>query len=343
MQENLKKGRYARQVILPFLGEEGQQKLLDSKVVLIGCGALGTGIANNLVRAGVGHLKICDRDFVELNNLQRQTLFEESDVENNLPKAAAAAAQLRRVNSGVTIEPVVADVNFTNIESLIEGADLVLDGVDNFQTRYLVNDVCVKHNVPWIYGGCVGTYGLVMPIKPGETPCLRCAFPAPAPAGFAQTCDTAGVLNASSLMVACLQTAEAIKYLSGHQSAWIEGILNIDVWANDYSFFKAIRDEECICCVQGKYEFLEGEEGMQLTSLCGRNAVQIIQRDAANIVLADMAKRLEALGEVNANKFLLKFSIQDFVVTLFPDGRAIVHGTDDPTVAKNVYSKYIGA
>lgn len=343
MDHHLKTGRYSRQVILPFLGETGQQKLLGSKVALIGCGALGTGIANNLVRAGVGHLKIFDRDYVELNNLQRQTLFEERDVSENLPKAVAAAKQLARVNSSVRIEPIVTDVNFTNVENLVKDADLVLDGVDNFETRYLVNDVCVKRGIPWVYGACVASHGLVMPIDPGHTPCLRCAFPVPAPAGFSQTCDTAGVLNASSLMVACLQTAEAIKYLSGNQSAWIDGIFKIDVWTNQYSQFKIPREEDCICCVKRNFEFLEGEEGLQLTSLCGRNAVQIIQKGVSGIELEKMAARLAQFGEVQFNKFLLKFSIAGYVLTLFPDGRAIIQGTSDSTTARSLYAKYIGA
>ena len=340
---DVRTGRYARQEILPVLGKKGQEKLSNSKVTLIGCGALGTGIANNLARAGVGQITICDRDFVELNNLQRQTLFNEKNVADNMPKAVAAAEHLKQVNSTIRVIPKVVDVNFTNIESLIEDADLVLDGVDNFQTRYLINDVCVKHKKPWVYGGCVSTAGVVLPVIPYETPCLRCVFPAPAPAGFTLTCDTAGVLNASAVIVASLQSTEALKILSGNRQDLLGKLLDIDVWENRYSLFDIQMDQECVCCVRNQFDFLEGQDGMQLTALCGRNAVQIVQRDSATIDLAEKGRLLSQLGEVKVTKFLLKFFIDDFELTLFPDGRAIVKGTDEEAVAKNIYSKYIGS
>ena len=339
---DFRKGRYARQEILPVLGKQGQEKLSKSKVTLIGCGALGTGIANNLARAGVGQITICDRDFVELNNLQRQTLFNEKNVTDNMPKAVAAAQHLKQVNSTIKIVPKVVDVNFTNIESLIEDADLVLDGVDNFQTRYLINDVCVKHKKPWVYGGCVSTAGMVLPVIPYETPCLRCVFPAPAPVGLTLTCDTAGVLNASAVIVASLQSTEALKILSGNRQDLLGKLLDFDVWENRYSLFDIQMDQECVCCVGNQFDFLDGQDGMQLTALCGRNAVQIVQRDSATIDLAEKGRLLSQLGDVKVTKFLLKFFVDDFELTLFPDGRAIVKGTDEEAVAKNIYSKYIG-
>lgn len=343
MATSFKDGRYARQVLLPFLNSEGQEKLLTSQVTLVGCGALGTGIANNLARAGVGKLRICDRDFVELNNLHRQMLFDEADVAEQMPKAEAAARQLRKVNSEISLEPVVADINFTNIEALIADADLVIDGSDNFQTRYLVNDACVKANKPWVYGACVSSYGLVMPIIPGKTACLRCAFPEQPSAMLSPTCDTAGVLNASSLGVACLQSGEAIKLLLGAESAIINGLLQVDLWTNSYQNLKVKRSEDCVTCGQRKFEFLEGEQDLLLTSLCGRQAVQIVQRTPTRMDLQALGETLAKIGTVTLTKFLLKALIGGYELTVFPDGRALVKGTTDPTVAKTVYAKYIGS
>jgi adenylyltransferase/sulfurtransferase len=343
MASSFKDGRYARQVLLPFLTGKGQEKLLNSRVTLMGCGALGTGIANNLARAGVGHLRICDRDFVELNNLHRQMLFDETDVAEQMPKAEAAVRRLRQVNSEIELEPVVADINFTNIERLIEDADVVIDGTDNFQTRYLVNDACVKAAKPWIYGACVSSYGLVMPIIPGKTACLRCAFPERPEAMLSPTCDTAGVLNASSLAVACLQSAEAIKLLVGAEEALIQGMLQVDVWTNTYQGLKVKRTEGCVTCGQRKFEFLEGDQELLLSSLCGREAVQIVQRNPSRVDLASVAETLSKIGTVTVTRFLLKAIIDNYEITVFPDGRALVKGTTDFTVAKNVYSKYIGS
>lgn len=335
-------GRYSRQILFGPIGEAGQERLGRSRVTLIGCGALGTAIANNLVRSGIGRLRICDRDFVELNNLQRQVLFDEEDVRNNMPKAAAAADKLRRINSGVEIEPVVTDVNFTNIETLIGGADLVMDGTDNFETRFLLNDACVKAGVPWCYGGCVGSYGVVLAVVPGETPCLRCAFESPPPAGFSPSCDTAGVLNGIAGIVASFQCTEALKILTGHRKALGQGILNLDVWTNDVHRFRVGRNPECRCCGRREFEFLEAKEGMQITSLCGRNAIQIVQRGRERVDFGDMEKKLAPLGKVTYNRFLFKADVDGHEITLFPDGRAIIKGTADASVAKSLYSKYVG-
>ncbi|MBU6427724.1 MAG: ThiF family adenylyltransferase [Cyanobacteria bacterium REEB65] len=336
-------GRYARQVLLPFLAAAGQEKLRAGRVVLIGCGALGTGIANNLVRAGVGFLRICDRDFVELHNLSRQILFDEGDVAEQLPKAEAAARHLVRANSEVVVEPRSVDVNYTNVEELLAGADVVLDGTDNFQTRYLLNDACSKANIPWVYGACVASHGMVMPILPGRTACLRCAFPEPAPPAMAQTCDTAGVLNAAAQAVACIQSAEAIKLLLGAEDALVPGLLEVDLWEPRYTTLKVPRQPDCLSCGPNpRWEYLDGDRAALLTSLCGRNAVQVVQRETSCIELATLAEALSPLGTVSVTKFLLSAKIDPYEITLFPDGRAIIKGTDDLAIAQSVYAKYIG-
>ena len=334
--------RYSRQILFGPIGEAGQAKLRSARVTLIGCGALGTGIANNLARAGVGNLKICDRDFVELSNLQRQNLFDEDDVRNNMPKAAAAVAKINKINSDVNAEAVVADVNFTNIEKLIGGADLVMDGTDNFETRFVLNDATQKHKIPWIYGGCVGSYGMVMTIVPGETPCLRCAFGEAMPPGTAPTCDTAGVLNTVANIVSSFQSNEAIKFLTGNRAAVATGLLNLDVWTNEMRRFKVTPDPACPCCAKKNYEFLEAKGGAMITSLCGRNAIQIVVPGGAKLAFTDLAEKLKPLGQVTFNRFLFKFAVDACELTLFTDGRAIIKGTTDVNRAKSLYSKYIG-
>src|SRR6266850_6117751 len=250
--------RYARQRLFAPFGGGAQAKLAASRVTLVGCGALGTHLAQHLVRAGVGRLRICDRDFVELNNLQRQVLFDEQDVRGNLPKAAAAAAKLARVNSEVAVEPRVVDVNPSNVESLIADADLVLDGTDNFETRFLLNDACVKQKKPWVYGGCVAAEGMVLAVIPGETACFRCFVPDPPEPGSVATCDTAGVLGPAVGVVASLQSAEALKLLSGHKEALAEGLVTVDVWGNRQHVFRMPRNPECPACGKGRYDYLEG-------------------------------------------------------------------------------------
>ncbi|HET6576023.1 MAG TPA: ThiF family adenylyltransferase [Fimbriiglobus sp.] len=342
--------RYSRQVRVPGIGKAGQQRILNSRVTLCGVGALGTVLANTLVRAGVGHLRVIDRDFVEPSNLQRQVLFDESDVTDNLPKAEAAATKLRAINSTVHVEPVVADIDRTNIEGFCRDADLILDGTDNFEVRYLINDVAVKFGKPWVYGGAVGSEGMTMTIVPGQTPCLRCVFEASPGPGEVGTCETAGVLGPVVSIVASFQAAEALKLLAGKADAINRELFILNVWENTTRRVKvaplAGRKGQCPCCAKRQFEWLEGEHGTQTTTLCGRNAVQVTHRRASALNFADLARQLEASGPVTANKFLLKFTIADggepYEFTVFPDGRAIIKGTDDPDRARTLYAKYVG-
>jgi molybdopterin-synthase adenylyltransferase len=334
--------RYARQILLAGIGEAGQQKLLRSKAVIVGCGALGTVIANTLARAGVGHLVIADRDFIELNNLQRQVLFDEEDISRGLPKAVAAAQKLSRVNSSIRIEPVVADVHFGNIEALIRGADVVLDGTDNFEIRYLINDACLKNGIPWIYGGVIAAHGMSMTILPGKTPCLRCLFREAPPPGAAATCDTAGVLGPVVGVIASIEAAEAMKILTG-QGRLNEGLIAVDLWANTFEQIAIPgRADDCPACGRGNYEFLTAREGLQTTALCGHNAVQVSVRSVARIDFAEIARRLAPVGEVSFNEFMLRLRADGHEMTLFSDARAIIKGTTDESLAKTLYAKYVG-
>lgn len=342
--------RYSRQMRVPGIGKVGQQKIMASRVTLCGVGALGTVLANTLVRAGVGFLRVIDRDFVEPSNLQRQVLFDESDVTGNLPKAEAAAIKLRQINSTVTVEPIVADINRTNIEDFCKDADLILDGTDNFEIRYLINDVAIKQNKPWVYGGAVGTEGMTMTILPGETPCLQCVFEKSPGPGEVGTCETAGVLGPIVSLIASMQAAEALKILAGKSEAVNRELFLINLWDNTSRRMKIAplkgRKGKCRCCAQRQFEWLEGEHGTQTTSLCGRNAVQVTQRRATALSFPDLARQLETSGTVTANKFLLKFAVTDggdpYEFTVFPDGRAIIKGTDDTDRARTLYAKYIG-
>src|SRR5947209_16811453 len=305
--------RYSRQVRFPGIGKDGQRKLLDSTVTLVGCGALGTVLANSLVRAGVGHLRLIDRDFIETNNLQRQILFDEADVAANLPKAEAAARKLRVINSGVTVEPIVTDVDRTNILDLVRDADVILDGSDNFEVRYVINDAAVKLGKPWVYGGCIGSHGQTMTILPGETPCLRCVFEAAPAPGEAGTCETAGVLGPIVNVVASYQAAEAFKILTGRLDAINRDLVYVDVWENIQRRIKIaplLGKVDCPCCQRRRFEWLEGEQGTQTTSLCGRNAVQVAHRTATTLDFERMAEQLEALGDVSYNRFLLRFQAE---------------------------------
>ncbi len=333
--------RYSRQVLFAPIGAEGQKRISSALATVVGCGALGSTLANLLARAGVGRIRIVDRDFVDLDNLQRQVLFDEEDVRAALPKAVAAAAKLRRINSTIGIEPVVADVAYGNVESFVKDADVVVDGTDNFETRFVVNDACIKHGKPWIYGGCVGSYGMVLPVVPGETACLRCWIPeAPGP-GSSPTCDTAGVLNSTVGVVASLQANEALKLLAARKDALAPGLTVIDLWANSWQTMRVPRQPECASCGRREFAFLEPRQSGTAISLCGRNAVQIAP-PSGRLDLVEMERRLSPLGWVRRNEYLVRFSAEELEVTLFPDGRAIVQGTGDPARARAVYAKYVG-
>ncbi|MCZ7649419.1 MAG: ThiF family adenylyltransferase [Planctomycetota bacterium] len=345
--------RYNRQVLLPFIGEEGQKKICASTAVVIGCGALGTVIANVLARAGVGHLKIIDRDFIEESNLQRQLLFDEDDCRDNLPKAAAAERKLKQVNSTIQVEGIVSDVNPTNIEEFIKGATVVVDGADNFETRFVLNDACVKHGLPWIYGAAVGSVGLSMTVIPGTTPCLRCIFETAPPPGMTPTCDTAGVLASVTGLIGNYEAAEALKICAGLTQHVNTKLFQIDLWTGEQHAFKIARAREvadCPCCKRRNFEFLEGQGASSTTSLCGRNAVQINPKNGAKVNIEDLAKQLKNSSDVknlSANKFLLKFNApggdEGLEITVFPDARAIVKGTKQIPVARTAYAKYVGA
>ena len=341
--------RYHRQTLLPQIGELGQRRLAASRVLLVGCGALGTVIADQLVRAGVGFLRLCDRDIVELTNLQRQVLFDESDAAAGLPKAIAAANRLGQINSGVEIEPQLVDVHGQNIERLMEGIEIVLDGTDNVETRYLVNDAAVKRGVLWVYGACVGTSGRVMGIVPGnDRPCLRCLFPDPPGPGELPTCDTAGVLGAAAGVVASLQVAEAMKIILNDSSAASE-LVTIDLWPLRIRTIATAggRRADCPACGQRRFEFLDARPGAAATSLCGRNTVQIRPRaaDGSMIDLKTVAGRLAAAGACDQTPFFLRCALREsgLTLTLFPDGRGLIHGTSDLAVARSVYARFVGS
>ena len=336
--------RYSRQILFPEIGKTGQQKLLDSRVLIVGCGALGASHAEMLSRAGVSHLRIVDRDFVEFTNLQRQTLFKESDAAERLPKAIAAKTRISEINSEIEVEAIVADVNQSNVEELIKDVDLVLDGTDNFQVRYLLNDACVKHGKTWIYGAAVSSYGTTMTIIPGETPCLRCIFEEMPDAGSSPTCDTAGVIMPIIATVSATQVAEAIKLLVGDRSALHRSLLQFDVWQNDRQKIKLGEpNPDCPACGQHRYDFLDAESVEFSAVLCGRNAVQIAPPNGTTIDLKSFADRLAHLGDVKQNEYLVRFASGENEITLFRDGRAIVKGTDDVSVARSLYARYIGS
>lgn len=333
--------KYSRQILFQPIGAEGQVKLLQSKVIIIGCGALGTAQANALARAGVGRLRIVDRDFVEESNLQRQILFDEADAAANLPKAIAAERKLKSINSGIEIEGVVADAESRNIEELVRGFDLILDGTDNFQTRYLINDVALKFGIPWIYGAVVASYGVTMTVLPGQTPCLACVFPKP-PEGMHDTCDTVGVIAPAVAWTSAIQATEALKILLGCEEELHGSLLSYDIWTNRSSSIMPHFDPRCRACVARDFVHLAGG-GETHTTLCGRDAVQIRPRESRGLDLAALRTRLAAFAPVRGNEFLLRCTLDGCELTVFPDGRAIIKGTHDPAVARGIYAKYIGA
>ena len=331
--------RYSRQIRFSGIGEAGQQRLLDARIVMVGCGALGSFQAAALARAGAGWLRVIDRDYVELSNLQRQWLFDEADANEALPKAVAAARKIALINSGVHVEPSVADLTSSNTDDLLGEASLILDGTDNFETRYLINDYAVSHGVPWVYGAAVGSYGITMPVVPGETACLKCVYPEP-PAGAHETCETAGVLGSITSAIASLQVSAAMRILCGQNPPRM--ITTVDVWTGEIrQIQQPDRDPQCPACGLHLFPSLESGRGAPI-SLCGRNAVQIHERRRP-IDLRELAARLSPLGAVRSNEFALRFEDPNYQLTVFPDGRVIVKGTTDTGVARSVYARYIGA
>lgn len=337
--------RYSRQVLFPGIGIEGQDAISKSRVVIIGCGALGSMQSEMLARAGVGRLKIIDRDFVELSNLHRQILFNERDARENQPKVVAAAKRLALVNSAVNVEPVVADVNFSNVEDLIADADVVLDGTDNFETRYLINDAAVKLGIPWVYGAAVGSSGLQMTVRPGKSPCLTCVWPeSPAPGTF-PTCDTGGVILPIIALIASLQVTETLKLVMGKTNELHSSLLQFDSWTNRYTHLNLANAKraDCRTCGQHNFEYLSGREAQMTSTLCGRNAVQVWPSRAARVDLEELASKMRNTGRVTHNKYLVRMSAEPYEITVFADGRSIIKGTEDTAIARSLYSRYVGA
>lgn len=336
--------RYSRQMILPGWGRGRQERLAQKTAVVIGCGALGSHIASHLVRAGVGRLVLADRDFVEWHNLPRQALYAEADAAAGAPKAVAAARRLRQINSLVEIEEHVVDVNADTVENLIAGADVVMDGADNFEVRYLVNEACVKQGIPWVYGGVLGTYGLTAAILPGETPCLRCLLGPMPPPGAVPTCETAGVLGPAVAIIAALEVTEGLKILLERREELLRSLVMVDAWNGDFEGAQTQKGKaRCPVCDDGRYELLDLEQGSMTAVLCGRNAVQISPRPAHRLDLESLAQRLSEVGTVDLNEYLLRVDVEAVQLTIFPDGRTIVKGTDDPVQARALYARYIGS
>jgi len=335
--------RYSRQSRFWAIGRAGQDRLRAGRILVIGCGALGSAAMNLLARAGVGHITIVDRDFVELSNLQRQLLFDEADAAAGTPKAIAAARAVARINSEVEVRPFVADVTPTNVEQFVAQADVVLDGTDNFETRYLINDACVKLDIPWVYGGAIGSTGMSMTIVPGETACFRCLFPTPQPVGTMETCETAGVLAASVVMVAAIEWAEVVKLLVGDRANLSQGLTALDVWTNDYLHAEGtLRDPDCPCCGQRHFEYLDALVTSRTASLCGRDAIQVSPGQPHRVDLAELGRKLEATGPVASNDYLVRCLVEGHEMTVFADGRAIIKGTTDLSVARSLYARYVG-
>jgi adenylyltransferase/sulfurtransferase len=335
--------RYSRQILFSDIGKAGQQKLLDARVLIVGCGALGASHCEMLSRAGVGKLRIVDRDFVEFTNLQRQTLFRESDAAERLPKAVAAQARIAEINSEIEVEGVVTDVNNSSIESLLDGCDLVIDGTDNFQVRYLLNDACVKNGKTWIYGAAVSSYGTTMTVVPGKTPCLRCIFEEMPDAGSSPTCDTAGVIMPIIASISAVQVTEAIKLIVGKVDDLHGSLMQIDIWANDWRKIKLGKPlPDCPACGKRNFEFLDAEPQEFAAVLCGRDAVQIAPPASVILDLEDLSNKLASIGDVKVNEYLLRFSIDGKEITVFPDGRAIIKGVDDISEGRSIYARFIG-
>jgi len=335
--------RYSRQVLFNGIGAEGQRRLGHARALIVGCGALGSAHAEALARAGVGRLRIVDRDFVESSNLQRQTMFTEHDAAERIPKAVAAANHIGELNSAIEVEAEIADVNHSNVERLIEDCDVVLDGTDNFATRYLINDACVKHEINWIYGAAVGSYGVTMTVRPHQTPCLRCVFEEAPPAASAPTCDTAGVIMPIISVVAAVQVSEALKLLTGQLDALHGSLMQFDVWRNEWRKINpGPPAPECPTCGLNQFPTLEATAGDFAAVMCGRNAVQISPTHPTQVDFPALAERLRGAGEVKFNDYLLRFRTGEFEVTVFQDARSIIRGTDEMKTARSLYAKYIG-
>jgi adenylyltransferase/sulfurtransferase len=341
----LSNDRYSRQVLFDPIGSQGQDRLRESTAVVIGCGALGGIHIETLSRAGLGRLRLVDRDFVEESNLQRQLMFEESDAEERLPKAVAAARRIKRINSSIDVEPVVVDAGSDNIEDLIQGADVILDGTDNFEIRFLINDAAMKAGIPWIYGAAVGSYGLTMTIVPGAGPCLRCVLEEmPAP-GSGPTCDTAGIITPIIALIGSIQSAEALKILVDGTTALHRSLIRVDLWDFQYNRIDLSTrgpGRDCPAC-RGDYEYLRGMGRQAATTLCGRNAVQVTNPRSGGIDFAELAERLRPLCKVSFNEYVLRFNIDGYDITVFQDARSIIRGTGDMATARTLYARYIGA
>lgn len=333
--------RYSRQILFSAIGKKGQERVIQSRVAVIGCGALGTVSAEMLVRAGVGHVQIIDRDFVETSNLQRQSLFTETDARAGLPKAVAAENVLSQVNGTVNVQGIVEDITFENIDRIVQGTDVIVDGTDNFESRFLINDYCVQKRIPWIYGAAVGSYGLSWAIEPGKSPCLRCLFPEPPPVGSSETCETAGIIAPVIHVVSAYQITETLRLLVGEPVSC--QMLQVDVWNKDWRTIRlGSPATSCPCCGAESFEFLQGTEKSRLTRLCGRNAVQVYPRRPGKLDLPALTKKLGESVKVTANEYLLRAQIGDCELALFFDGRAIIKGTDDYALARSLYSRYVG-
>ena len=332
--------RYSRQVLFPGIGRKGQSQLAGARVAIVGCGATGSALASLLARSGVGTIRIIDRDYVEASNLQRQSLFDESDASQSLPKAIAAARKISAFNSNIVVEPQVADLVPGNIGALLDGMQLILDGTDNFETRYLLNDFAVENTLPWIYTAAVGSYGVTLNILPGKTACLACIFPEP-PRGALETCETAGILNSAVYLAASIAATEAIKMLVGAHDRVRRTLVSYDVWSNERAEIRTDKPRPgCNTCDARNFVHLEGGQRPHIT-LCGRNSVQIHERHRP-IDFLEVSRRLKPHGVVKHNDFILKFWPDPYEMTLFPDGRAIIKGTTDTSVARSLYAKYIG-
>jgi molybdopterin-synthase adenylyltransferase len=335
--------KYSRQILFGEIGEEGQRRLVASSAIIVGCGAIGAGAAGLLVRAGVGRIRVIDRDFVESSNLQRQTLFDEDDARAALPKAIAAERKLRLINSSVAVEGVVADLSPHNAEALLSGFDLILDGTDNFETRFLVNDFAVQSGRPWIYAAAVASYGVTMTVRPGLTPCLACLLESSANGqGLEETCDTVGVLGPIVNLIASLQVAEALKLLAGREEALHSRLISSDVWSGHFQSIRVAKNPACRSCGRREFSYLEGTAQPHIT-MCGRDSVQIHERGRTLDLSALRGRLAAAVSDVRYNDFLLSFRTEPYQMTVFADGRAILKGTKDPSVARSLYARYIGS